>query len=74
MDIVNKRPLEIGFYTSEEYRKQNNLDDNAHALGGFHQDGKIFFNIDRLENSDNYMEVSVVFHEFTHKRQQEDDF
>ncbi len=67
-------PLEVGFYTSEEYRKKENLDENAPVFGAYHQEGKLFFNTDRLENSDNYMGVSVVFHEFTHKRQKETKF
>jgi len=74
IEYVYGIPLEIGFYTSEEYRKHHNLDENAHTLGAYQEKGKIFFNSDRLENSDNYMGVSVVFHEFTHKRQEETKF
>ena len=71
---VYDTPLEVGFYTTEEYRKENNLDENAPVFGAYQEKGKIFFNTDRLENSDNYMGVSVVFHEFTHKRQEETEF
>ena len=71
---VYDTPLEIGFYTPEEYRKENNLDENAPVFGAYQERGKIFFNTDRLENSDNYMGVSVLFHEFTHKRQEETEF
>ncbi len=66
--------LDIGFYTPEEFRKENNLDENAHVPGAYHKGGKIVFNTERLENSDNYMGVSVVFHEFTHKRQHRENF
>ncbi len=74
IEYVYGTPLEIGFYTPEEYRKENNLDENAPVFGAYQEKGKIFFNTDRLENSDNYMGVSVLFHEFTHKRQEETEF
>ncbi|MBQ8677076.1 MAG: hypothetical protein IJ529_01240 [Alphaproteobacteria bacterium] len=74
IEYVYGTPLEIGFYTSDEFRKENNLDDKAPTFGAYTENGKIFFNTDRLENSDNYMGVSVVFHEFTHKRQEETEF
>ncbi len=74
LEYVYKTSLEIGFYTADEYRKENNLDEKAHVDGAYEARGKIFFNTDRLEGSDNYMGVSVVFHEFMHKRQQETDF
>ncbi len=65
--------LDISFFTPEEYRKQHNLDDNCHVPGAIHRGGKLFFNTERLENGDNYMGVSVVFHEFIHKRQHQDN-
>lgn len=74
IEYVYDTPLEIGFYTSDEFRKENNLDKNAPVFGAYQEKGKIFFNTDRLENSDNYMGVSVVFHEFAHKRQEETKF
>ena len=74
IEYVYGTHLEVGFYTPEEYRKENNLDENAPIFGAYQRKGKIFFNIDRLENSDNYMGVSVLFHEFTHKRQEETKF
>lgn len=74
IEYVYDMPLEVGFYTPEEYRKENNLDENAPVFGAYQEKGKIFFNTDRLKNSDNYMGVSVVFHEFTHKRQEETEF
>lgn len=56
--------LNIDFYTPEEYRKENNLNEDAHVPGAEHDSstGKISFNIERL-NSDNYMGISVLFHE-----------
>ena len=67
--------LNIDFYTSEEYRKENNLSENAHVPGAQHDSstGKISFNTERLD-SDNYMGISVLFHEFMHQRQREIDF
>ena len=66
--------LEIGFYTSEEFRKSHNLDENHPVYTAYQQYGKIFFNTDRLEKCDNYTGVSVLFHEFMHKRQFEEKF
>ena len=74
IEYVYGTHLEVGFYTPEEYRQKNNLDKNAPVFGAYEEKGKIFFNTDRLENSDNYMGVSVLFHEFTHKRQEETEF
>lgn len=74
IEYVYGTPLKVGFYTQEEYRKENNLDENAPVFGAYQEKGKIFFNTDRLENSDNYMGVSVVFHEYMHKRQEEVKF
>lgn len=74
IEYVYGTPLKVGFYTQEEYRKENNLDENAPVFGAYQEKGKIFFNSDRLENSDNYMGVSVVFHEYMHKRQEEVKF
>ncbi len=67
--------LNIDFYTSEEYRKENNLSENAHVPGAQHDSstGKISFNTERLD-SNNYMGISVLFHEFMHQRQREIDF
>ena len=73
IEYVYGAPIEIGFFTPEEYRKQNNLDDKAHVFGAYAENGKIFFNTERLEG-DNFMGVSVLFHEFMHKRQHETDF
>ena len=74
IEYVYDTHLEVGFYTPEEYRRKNNLDENAPVFGAYQEKGKIFFNTDRLETSDNYMGVSVLFHEFTHKRQEEMEF
>ena len=67
--------LNIDFYTPEEYRRENNLDENAHVPGAEHDSstGKISFNTERL-NSDNYTGISVLFHEYMHQRQSEVDF
>ncbi len=65
--------LNIDFFTPEEYRKRNNLDENAHVYASFYSEGKIFFNTERLD-SDNFVGVSVLFHEFMHQRQHECGF
>ncbi len=74
LEYVYGTPLEVKFYTSDEYRKENNLDEKAHVDAAYETEGKIFFNTDRLASSDNYMGVSVIFHEFMHKRQHETNF
>ncbi len=73
IEYIYGSSLEIGFYTSEEYRKKNNLKEDVPVYGAYASKGKIFFNADRLAD-DNFMGVSVLFHEFMHKRQSEADF
>ena len=73
IEYVYGSSLNIDFFTPEEYRKRNNLDENAHVCGAYQSKGKIFFNTERLD-SDNFMGVSVLFHEFMHQRQHEVDF
>ena len=73
IEYIYGSSLEIGFYTSEEYRKKNNLKEDVPVYGAYASKGKIFFNTDRLAD-DNFMGVYVLFHEFMHKRQSEADF
>lgn len=74
INYVYNTSLDIGFFTPEEFRRNNNLNKHSHVPGAIHRGGKLFFNIERLENSNNYMGVSVVFHEFMHKRQHQENF
>ena len=73
IEYVYGSSLNIDFFTPEEYRKRNNLDENAHVYAAYYSKEKIFFNTERLD-SDNFMGVSVLFHEFMHKRQDYIDF
>lgn len=68
---------EIGFFTPEEEKarlRQAGLNENAHINAAFYRNGKICFNEERLQESDNYFAVSVLFHEGTHHRQETQSF
>lgn len=68
---------EIGFFTPEEEKarlRQAGLNENAHINAAFYRSGKICFNEERLQESDNYFAVSVLFHEGTHHRQETQSF
>lgn len=63
---------EIVFTSTEEERAKNvaqGLSADAHINAAYQRGGKIYFNTDRLQESDNFFAVSVLFHEGTHLRQ-----
>lgn len=62
----------ISFFTPEEEkakRKAQGLNENAHINAAYFVNGRIYFNEERLQNSDNFFAISVLFHEGTHMRQ-----
>ena len=68
---------EIVFFTEEEEksrRRQLGLNEDAHINAAYYLNGKIYFNEERLQESDNYFTVSVLFHEGTHHRQETQSF
>lgn len=68
---------EIVFFTPEDERtKRRNLglNEDAPINAAYYQNGKIHFNEERLQSSDNFFAVSVMFHEGTHLRQHLNDF
>lgn len=63
---------EIVFTTAVEEKAKNiarGLDADTHIDAAYQRGGKIYFNTDRLQESDNFFAVSVLFHEGTHLRQ-----
>ena len=68
---------EIVFFTPEEERARRRtlgLNEDAPINAAYHQNGKIHFNEERLQSSDNFFAVSVMFHEGTHHRQHLNNF
>lgn len=68
---------EIVFFTPEEQKNERRtlgLNEEAPVNAAYSQGGKIYFNEERLQNSDNFFAVSVMFHEGTHHRQSLNDF
>ena len=68
---------EIVFFTPEEERAKRRtlgLNEDAPINAAYHQNGKIHFNEERLQSSDNFFAVSVMFHEGTHHRQHLNNF
>lgn len=67
----------IEFFTEQQERerlKNLGLPDDVHINGADSSNGVIRFNEDRLQNSDNFFGVSVLFHEGTHFRQDTTSF
>ncbi len=67
----------IEFFTEQQERerlKKLGLPDNVHINGADSGNGIIRFNEDRLQNSDNFFGISVLFHESTHFRQDTTNF
>lgn len=63
---------EIIYFTPEEERAQNRaqgLPEDTHINAAYQKGGKIYFNEERLQDSDNFFAISVLFHEGTHLRQ-----
>ena len=63
---------DIVYFTTEEERAKNRamgLPENSHIYAAYQKDGKIHFNVERLQSSDNFFAISVLFHEGTHLRQ-----
>ena len=68
---------EIVFFTPEEERAKRRtlgLNEDAPINAAYHQNGKIHFNEERLQSSDNFFAISVMFHEGTHHRQHLNNF
>lgn len=67
----------IEFFTEEQEKarqKNAGLNENAHINAAYYHKGKIHFNEERLQKSDNFFAVSVMFHEGTHLRQDCENF
>lgn len=67
----------IEFFIEEQEkarRKECGLNENAHINAAYYHKGKIYFNEERLQKSDNFFAVSVMFHEGTHLRQHCENF
>lgn len=63
---------EIVFFTPEEEkarRRAQGLNEDVHINAAYFFRGKLHFNEERLQNSDNFFAISVLFHEGTHMRQ-----
>ena len=68
---------DIVFFTPEEEkakRRAQGLNENAHINAAYFQKGKLHFNEERLQNSDNFFAISVLFHEGMHMRQHNEHF
>lgn len=68
---------EIVFFTPEEERakrRKAGLNEEAHINAAYYHNGKIHFNEERLQESDNLFGISVLFHEGTHHRQHGQNF
>lgn len=69
--------IQIDFFTNEQKKakiKEQNFDENTHINAAYYKKGKLYFNEDRLQSSDNYFPISVLFHEGTHLRQDTQTF
>ncbi len=65
-------PVKITFFTEEEERARKcsmGMSKDVHINAAYYSEGKLHFNLDRLNNSDNFFAVSTLFHEGTHLRQ-----
>lgn len=68
---------DIVFFTPEEEKAQRRalgLNEDAHINAAYFHKGKLHFNEERLQNSDNFFAISVLFHEGTHMRQHSEHF
>ena len=68
---------EVVFFTPEQEkarRRDLGLNEDAPINAAYFSNGKIHFNEERLQSSDNFFAVSVLFHEGTHFRQHLNDF
>ncbi len=68
---------EVSFFTPEDERAKRRslgLNEDAPINAAYYQNGKIYFNEERLQSSDNFFAVSVLFHEGTHLRQHLNNF
>lgn len=63
---------QVEYFTPEEARAKNaqqGLSADAHIEAAYQKGGKIYFNEERLQTSDNLFAIAVLFHEGTHLRQ-----
>lgn len=63
---------DIAFFTPEQEKakkRAQGLNEDAHVNAAYFSNGQIHFNEERLQNSDNFFAISVLFHEGTHLRQ-----
>lgn len=68
---------DIVYFTQEEEKAKNRamgLPEDSHIYAAYQKNGKIHFNIERLQSSDNFFAISVLFHEGTHLRQHLESF
>ncbi len=68
---------EVVFFTPEEEkakRRKIGLNEDAPINAAYFSNGKIHFNEERLQSSDNFFAVSVLFHEGMHLRQHQSNF
>ncbi|MBO5038812.1 MAG: hypothetical protein J6C85_05090 [Alphaproteobacteria bacterium] len=76
-EYVYQTAPEIVFFTLEDEkaeRRSLGLNEDAPISAAYYQNGKIHFNEERLQSSDNFFAVSVMFHEGTHLRQDINNF
>lgn len=76
-EYVYGMPLKVGFFTPEEERKRyaaQGLSKDTHINAAYYSEGKLYINAERLQNGDNFFAVSVLFHEGTHQRQDNEKF
>lgn len=68
---------DVAFFKPEEEKAKicaQTGNEDAHINAAYFSKGKIYFNEERLQNSDNFFAVSVLFHEGTHLRQHLNNF
>lgn len=76
-EYVYNIKVPLNFFSPEEKKAKNRalgLPEDTHIEGAYQKDGEIFLNEERLQDSDNFFAMSVVFHEATHLRQHSEVF
>ena len=67
----------LEFYTEAQERERLvklGFPKDTHINAAYFKDGKIYFNEERLQKSENFFAISVPFHEGTHYRQDRESF
>ena len=75
--VYGINPEVVYFPPPEEEKAKNRklgLPEDTHINAAYQHEGRIYFNEERLQDSDNFFAISVLFHEGTHLRQHFETF